>query len=156
MPSRSAGFTLIELLVVMLIIGIMATTLTLSLTPDTHRTAEDEAWRFARVLEQAVDAAELGQPLALVWSSDGYAFRELDDDGRWQAPTDAFFAPHRWPDGISSEAVTLYGAAQPAGRPLWLVEQGQARPYALVLRAGERLRRVQLSPLGKVSVGAPS
>jgi len=156
MPSRDAGFTLIELLAVMLIIGIMATTLTLSLAPDTHRTAEDEAWRFARVLEQAVDAAELGQPLALVWNVDGYAFRELDDDGRWQAPSDRFFAPHRWPDGISTDTVKLGGVAQAAGQPLWLVEQGQARPYELDLRAGARVRQVLLSPLGKVSVGAPS
>ncbi|XLM23244.1 type II secretion system protein GspH, partial [Chromobacterium piscinae] len=70
-------------MVVMLIIGVLATTVTLSLRPDTHRLLSDEGYRFARVLEQAGDLAEMGDMLALRWNGKGYVFSRQDDDGNW-------------------------------------------------------------------------
>lgn len=145
---RVHGFTLIEVLVVMLILGVMASTLTLSLRPDTHRQVEDEAYRFARVLEQAVDASEMGDPLALEWRSDGVAFLRPAADGRWQAVRDELFAPRRWPDGIHGEVVRASSDTTP-----WLLwQENQSPRLYLSLRAGERRMDVNLSPLGRVVV----
>lgn len=145
---RAHGFTLIEVLVVMLILGAMASTLTLSLKPDTHRLVEDEAYRFARVLEQAVDASEMGDPLALEWTPGGVAFLRRAADGRWRVARDELFAARRWPEGMHGEVVR----AAPDTQPWLLWQENQSPRLYLSLRGGARRIDVHLSPLGRVLV----
>ncbi|TIC79065.1 prepilin-type N-terminal cleavage/methylation domain-containing protein [Crenobacter intestini] len=146
--AASRGFTLIELLVVMLIVGVLATTVTLSLAPDSRQQGQDAAARFARVLEQGVDVAQQGTPMALVWQANGYRFTEYGADARWRAPADAFFAEGRWPDGVRAESARADGAPWPAGEPLLLWQDGEATPLALTLTDGRVRWQVVLNPLG--------
>ncbi|QEL57905.1 type II secretion system protein GspH [Chromobacterium paludis] len=139
-------------MVVMLIIGVLATTVTLSLRPDTHRLLSDEGYRFARVLEQAGDAAEMGDTLALSWNDKGYAFSRQDEDGSWSQVSDELLAPHAWPDGIAGGGLLLDGKPWPANRPLLLWQDGRAATLALQLSGAGRTLTVLQSPLGRVTV----
>jgi len=142
------GFTLIEVMVVMLIVGVMATTLSLSLTPDSHRLLEDEAYRVARILEQAVDASETGDALALEWRADGWAFYRRQLDGQWLEVREGILAGHAWPQGIHAGIVR-----QPGTPPPWLLWQdNRSPPLAVSLHGGTRRLDLLLSPLGRVSV----
>ncbi|GGY08119.1 prepilin-type N-terminal cleavage/methylation domain-containing protein [Paludibacterium paludis] len=149
--TGQTGFTLIEILVVLVIIGVLSATVTLSMRPDTHRQMEDEAYRFARILEQAADASEQGDALGLVWLPRGYAFRRLGEDGRWQPVGDDFFKEREWPEGIVGEA-----AGKLPGGPILLWQEGQGTPLHLVLRSETRRLRLELTPLGRVEVGDAS
>jgi general secretion pathway protein H len=144
------GFTLIEVMVVLLIIGVMATTVSFSLRPDSHRQLEDESYRLARVLEQAVDAAEMGEALALDWQADGAYWRVADSRGQWQPSADAFFSHHALPDGLRGDGVRQDG--QPASGPLRLWQDGRPPALAITLRADSGARVVTLSPVGRVTV----
>lgn len=88
-----AGVTLVEMLVVLVIIGVAAGAVTLSVAPaDRQGRAETEAQRLALAIGTAVDEALIsGQPQALVWSGQGYWF------GRWSA------AEARWLPADGSE-----------------------------------------------------
>lgn len=145
--ASAAGFTLLELLVVLVMIGVLATTVTLSLAPDTHRQLQDEAWRFARVLETASEQAEHGDPLALSWQPDGYQFLRQADDGQWQPLDDRLLAAHRWPNGISAEQIQNV-----AKGTIPLMGDGHVTPRVLTLRTSERALAVALSPLGRANV----
>jgi general secretion pathway protein H len=144
------GFTLLEVLVVMLIIGIMTTMVSLSLAPDTHRLLEDEAYRFARVLEQAAEAGSEGELLGLTLTPDGYGFHRQDERGRWLRANDDFLGPHRWPDGV--HVVALHEPPSAAPWPMW--RDGQSPWLQFAFDGGKQRLMVELSPLGRVSVRA--
>lgn len=79
------GFTLIEISVVILIIGILATFLTLSIgsRPLDDR-MHNEAKRLRQLLSLATDEAQLkGVQIGLEVGSDGYRFLKLNDDQKW-------------------------------------------------------------------------
>lgn len=142
------GFTLLEVLVVMLIIGVLATTLSLSLALDAHRALEDEAYRLARVLEQGVEAARAGEALGLVLEPGGYAFHRQLAPGRWRSARDDFLAPHRWPDTLRADI--LHQPSTPPPWPMW--QAGQAPWLQLRLSAEGRRLSVELTPPGRVTV----
>ena len=58
-PRRSAGFTLIELMVVIVIIGLLATVVTLNVMPSQDRAMAEKARADIAVLEQALETYRL-------------------------------------------------------------------------------------------------
>ncbi|NDV13352.1 prepilin-type N-terminal cleavage/methylation domain-containing protein [Crenobacter caeni] len=146
--AASRGFTLIELLVVMLIVGVLTTTVTLSLSPDSRQQGLDAAARFARVLEQGVDVAQQGTPMALAWQANGYRFAEYGADARWRSPSDTFFAEGRWPDGVRAESARFDGVSWPAGELRLIWQDGEANPLEITLTDGRVRWQVVLNPLG--------
>jgi type II secretion system protein H len=76
---KHRGFTLIEMLVVIVIIGILSTTVALSITPSPRRALRTEATRLATLLETANAEALAGQrQLAWAAHADGYDFLLAD------------------------------------------------------------------------------
>ena len=91
-----AGVTLVEVLVVLVLIGIMAAVVGLSLGPaDRGSAAGREAQLLTTRLNRAADEALLtGAPVALVWTDAAYTFLTLKDD-IWAAhPIAVLGTPH--------------------------------------------------------------
>ncbi len=94
-PAR--GFTLIEIMVVMVIIGIMALMIGLSVG---NRSSEDrmeaEARRIQQLLQFASDEAQAkGLEIGLRYDQQAYQFLELSDDGKWQVVRQGSLRPRR-------------------------------------------------------------
>lgn len=95
----SAGFTLVELLAVLVVIGLAAATVVLTM-PDQRGALRAEAERFAARAHTARNEAIVeARPVALVVDSGGYAF-ERYGQGRWQVITEPPLDRHAWPNGV--------------------------------------------------------
>lgn len=87
MPRRGAGFTLIEVLVVVVIIGVMATYLSLSMgSGHLDKQIEQEAQRLQQLMRFASDEAQLqGLEIGFRHTLEGYEFLSSGVSGRWVA-----------------------------------------------------------------------
>ena len=142
------GFTLIELMVVLLIIGLAAGAVILSL-PDPRGRLSDEAERFAARTVAARDLAILeGRPVAVRVTARGYAF-DRRQGGAWVPLSDKSFQSRPWTDGTAAlvgQGGTVRAAFDATGQP--------SMPAAIVLtRSGEQIR-VTIAADGGVRVGA--
>ncbi|NCT67183.1 MAG: type II secretion system minor pseudopilin GspH [Rhodanobacteraceae bacterium] len=127
----SRGFTLIELLVVVVIVGILAAALALSLGGSSERELANTAERFQALLGHACSEAELsGREIGVAVGTDGYAFSRLDGDA-WRAfGKDDELRARRWPAGLRLEFTR-------GGRPLELATPEQAQPQLVCFSSGE-------------------
>ena len=84
---RQTGFTLIELMVVMVIIGVMAGFVVLSLGIGSRDEVHEEAKRFEALVEIAIQESLLsGRELGVVFSEHGYGFHSpeiVEDKIKW-------------------------------------------------------------------------
>lgn len=130
---HEAGFTLIEVLVVLVIVGVMASVIGLSVSGGSRSPGapEREATLLAVRLERAANGAMAqGLPAAFVWDDEGYTFASLRN-GAW--------APH--PDGVLA-------APHKVATQIDMSVQGQ--------RQGAYLIRADLLPSSvSVETGAP-
>jgi type II secretion system protein H len=98
-----AGLTLIETLVVLVIVGVMASVIGLSVSGGNRSAAaiEREATLLSVRLERASNSAMLnGTPAGFIWDTDGYGFLSFQD-GAWAAHPDGVLgAPHRLDQGV--------------------------------------------------------
>ena len=92
--KRDAGMTLVEILVVLVIVGVMASVLGLSVSGGSRSAGvlEREATLLSVRLERAAaDAVLTGQPAGFTWDDEGYSFVSLQD-GAWLPHVDGVLA----------------------------------------------------------------
>ncbi len=116
-PARragSAGFTLIEVMVVLVIMGVMATSLSIGLDSLRGRDADQALKRLRLVLEATADRAVVrGRPIALELLSDGYRFSALDPDDNWRPLNDPpVFTEKALPAGLAWGGLRLGGSSE--------------------------------------------
>ncbi|MCE9687842.1 type II secretion system minor pseudopilin GspH [Shewanella sp. AS16] len=84
--SRQAGFTLMEVLLVVLLMGLTAAAVTMSMgNSGPKQLLERSAQQFIAATEMVLDETVLsGQFLGIVVEKDSYKFVVYDDEGKWQ------------------------------------------------------------------------
>jgi general secretion pathway protein H len=143
MHPATRGFTLIELLVVLVIIGVLAAALVISVGGTSERQLANASERFQALVGHACSEAQLsGREIGVTVAADGYAFHRLDGS-EWQAfAADGELRARHWPEGMQ---VVL----QREGRPMELAtpehdapqlvcfSSGELTPFALTLALGD-------------------
>jgi len=95
--GRASGFTLIELLVVIVILGIVAGMVTLSVAPSEQRRLTEELDRLAALFRLAHDESRIsGRAITWQANADGYRFLVADDERGADEPDDPL-RPRAWP-----------------------------------------------------------
>ena len=93
---KQQGFTLIELLVVLVIVGLFAGMLMLTVTPNDNRKVQREAKRLIQVVQLAQDEAIMqGIELGLSVNSDVYTFSILQEDKWLPVSSISYLADHQ-------------------------------------------------------------
>ena len=134
-----AGFTLIELLVVLVIVGLGAGLVALSLGSDERRTTEREAKRLAGALEHAAATAQ--------WRAE--TRRGTDD--RWEAIlTDDILSPRTLPAGITVTSAAYAGAPVAPDAILPFRPSGRNEPFTLVVGSSTWFLEIAADPLNRV------
>ena len=138
--QASSGFTLVELMVVIVIVGLAASVVVLTM-PETGGSLSAEAETFAARAKAARDGAILeARPAAVRIGPGGYEMlRRMD--GEWRAEP-----AHEWAEGT---APRLAGGSDGSIR---FDATGLAGPAVLTLRRGERQIAVQIGADGSVTV----
>lgn len=163
--QHSRGFTLLELLVVIVIIGILATLVTLSIGGRDHKAdLELESQRLAALVDLASQEATVqGEELALELETSGYRFLSLDKEGKWQEFADETLRPRELPRGMTLK-VEVDGAALPTSEQfgtvttprVYILSSGELQPFTVTLRFDEGpAYDVQGKLTGAVTVSGP-
>jgi general secretion pathway protein H len=131
---RSRGFTLLELLVVLVILGVAAGVVSLSVAPSEQRLAEREAQRLAVLFRLAQDEARTrGRPVA--WVADTAGYRFLVGGEEPAEPGDPL-RPRAWPFAVQRvDAPALVFGAEPLLAPAEIRIATTAREVVLALDA---------------------
>jgi general secretion pathway protein H len=140
---NARGFSLVELLVVVVIVGVLALAVTLSIASGAQRQLLREAERFQALTGQACAQAELsGREIGIVLDPGGYSFRLLGGTEWQDFPDGSEFRARRWIDGLQARLtregrdVDLSGA-RAASPQLVCFSSGELTPFALVLALGD-------------------
>jgi general secretion pathway protein H len=136
-PRAAAGFTLIEILVVVVIIGVLAAGMVLSVTlTGRDRELETESDRLLALFTYAREQAELQtREYGVMFQDDGYEFLTYDNRrGTWRTvfEDDALTARHL-PDGLGLRLIV-------EGRPVVLTRPKDAKdktPQVMIFSNGD-------------------
>jgi len=166
-----SGFTLIEMLVVIVIIGIIVTTVTLSIRTDNRgEKMETEMRRIQALLKLASEEAVMqDEEIALRVSEDSYSFEVLSDKG-WQPITDdKVFRERKVVDGTElalkvDDLEIDFGKQQEAAgddkiKPprIFILSSGEFMPFELILRTVDQSLQYSLKtqPDGTIKLITP-
>lgn len=153
-PGTARGFTLVEILVVLIILSLLATTVSLSL-PDMGRQDREaalEAWQ--RQAERTGLWAE-ARAATLAWQVSPREARILEvQEGEWVPSRESGGRPLPLPGGLNVTEVLVEGIARPLGeRSALMVFSGSNAPVFVLTLAGTGERwRLAGGPTGRVSL----
>jgi len=153
---RTRAFTLVEVLVVLVIVGVAAGIVGVSLGGDDRRLVDTEAKRLAGALEHAAASAQWrGEMLGVSADGRGYRFWRRGVGDRWIALTgDDVLAPRVLPGELAVSPLTYAGAPVPTDAILPLRPSGRNEPYALALASSTWSTVIAADPLNRVQVAA--
>ena len=124
--SRGRGFTVIELLVVIVILGVVAGMVSLSVAPSEQRRLTEELDRLAALFRLAHDEARIsGRAITWEAGADGYRFLVSDDERGGNESDDPLRASLSW---TSMHSVSLR----------WCNERARFHPGRSACRACNR------------------
>lgn len=151
---RTRGFTLLEMLVVVLIMGILAGTISARMQPGDRDLLRVEASRLAQVLELAAQEARLSGT-AIVWTSDGSSYRFWrpgGDDGWSEIRDDDVLRARSLPHGMRiTQLRDEAAAAQPTMR-LQFPSDGPMSAFSMDLALGADHYGIAASPAGDLRI----
>ncbi|ARN75596.1 type II secretion system minor pseudopilin GspH [Oceanicoccus sagamiensis] len=149
MTAKQQGFTLIEIMLVLVVIGVMASMLAVSLGDNAQKQLDREARRLQVSLQMVADEAVMqGGEFALAIGRDaskdsnGYQFLLLDPERLvWSALNDKLFAFHPLSSAISIDVALAGGDDPQFSRQLERLQsldnQQGPEPLLLLLSSGE-------------------
>jgi general secretion pathway protein H len=128
--SQARGFTLVEIMVVVLLIGITVSLVTLNLSRDPGKLAEEEARRFAALLDHLRDESiQTGAVYALELDVSGRSYRFLRPNPKWEPVLrDTVLRPRELAEPLRA---TLDTPGAPPGMPSWIFvfPTGEVSPF---------------------------
>jgi general secretion pathway protein H len=134
--DAATGFTLLELLVVLVILGIVAGVVSLSVAPGEHRRMSHEVDRLAALFRLAHDETRVsGRPITWIADTDGYRF-VVEDSVRGDEMPDDPLRPRAWPFPVQDvDAPVIVFGREPLLNPVKIRVAGSGR--VLMLRLDE-------------------
>jgi general secretion pathway protein H len=148
------GYTLIELMVVMLVLGILASIVALSMHTNPDASLKLDATRLADLFALAADEAQV-RSRTIVWQADanGYRFLLAGEHGP-ETIDDEHFRARAWADA-PVDATLLSGrtvADQSSGVEIPFTRDGVQAPFTLELHAGETTLALNGDGIGHYNV----
>lgn len=159
---KGEGFTLLELLVVLLIIGVLASLITFSITPN-QPSPQRESLRFHQVVEAAREQAVLfNQELGLELRENRYRILQWQAQRWWPLDSD-LLSEHTLPDNLS-QTLWIDGVPNREGASgsdllqpqIVFFSTGEVTPFGWTLEdsADNDQWRLTASPLGQFDLQA--
>lgn len=139
--SLERGFTLLELLVVVVIVGIMASMVSLSVGGNESRALKNEAKRLTALLDMAIQESVLnGREMALEVDENSYQFLVYFEE-EW-LPLEGIdeFRLRELPLGIELQteveglAATEDRFGETAASRIWIMSSGEVSPFSITLK----------------------
>lgn len=144
--QQESGFTLVELMIVLVIMGLMASIVMLSM-PGGRSALDDDAQRFAARTAALRDNAILqSRPMAVQITLSGYSFLERRK-GSWSVIEDKPFISTNWSNGVmaaTGDSGSLLISFESTGLPAEQVE--------VTLQREEFSRVIMIAPMGDVKL----